>query len=1354
MISFSLLLSLQLAAQKAQIPASLVHFTTDQGLSQNYVTDIIQDQRGFIWIGTWNGLNRFDGYNFVHFKNRQGDSTSLSNNYINAIEEDSEGYIWIGTNDGLNRFDYKTESFKQFRSPPNKADSLSRYQVTAIFEDKSGILWLGAYNVLDRFEPRKEAFTHYTPPVDVKLFGDEYCYIADIIEHDKDLFLSVWGAGVYRFDRQTGLFSTVNASLRTDRVKTWIHDFYVDPKGQLLSVEGMVLHYQADKNRFLPILNTTYEDAFNEVYTIHTTKKRQYFVGTMGNGIKVYNSDFVETEHLLLDPDKSNQANNFVSAIFEDVCGEIWIGTSGNGLFKFDLQPKKVQILRNEPGNPNSLVANNIFSLHVLESGKVWIGTRLDGISIYDPEDKSYTHLQQQTANTNGLNSNFVKAIYQDKQGDIWIGTWGGGLNRYDPKTGRYSYFTDTATPTSLSDRFVTSICQSSDRKLWVATTNGVSVLSIDEFEKGLFKNYIYPNTGKRGPNDRRINVVYEDHAGTIWLGTEAGGLNRYNPLNDTFDYFLHHPNQTNSLGGSKVQCIFEDSKHRLWIGCSGGGLNLFEPESQHFKHFTEINGLPNDDIKGIQEDAKGRLWISTDAGLSCFYPETKTFRNYNMHDGLPSNQFSVQAIDRSLRDGRIYAGTKEGIAVFHPDSILNSAFVPPVYITSFKKYRTVGDKIISQEIQGIETLREIELSHLENTFNTVFSALNYRNSSKNEYAYQLQGLNENWVELGTNREVTFSNLPSGRYVLRVKASNNDGVWNETGTALAITIHPPWWKTVWAMMLWAGLIIGLIVQISRFQLKRKLEHAEAIRLQELDLLKTRLYTNITHEFRTPLTVIMGMADQIEPDVAPAQKDAVSMIRRNGKNLLQLINQLLDLSKLEDKSLQLNMQCGNIVPFLHYVTSSFQSYANTQNLALRFFSTIENLEMDFDAVQLQHVLSNLIANALKFTSSGGEVYVRIEQVEGRCQISVRDTGIGIAEKDLPHIFERFYQVDSSPTRSGEGTGIGLAYVQELVKLMNGNIYVESQLGQGTVFKVTLPITQNAASTEKQPVKVLNTSGYTEKSNNIVPQANVLPEDAPLILVIEDNPDVVAYLKVCLQNIYRISIAYNGDIGIQKAIDEIPDLIVSDVMMPGKDGYEVCQTLKNDERTSHIPIVLLTAKAEQKDKLIGLKHGADAYLSKPFDREELMIRLENLNEQRKRIQSRYASTLSDWESTKQATTANTDGDGNEKDFSKDDAFIQKLKAILADNIEDEFFSLPQLCQKIGMSRSQLFRKMKALINQSPSDFIRTYRLQKAKHLLVTTDLTVSEIAYQVGYKDLAHFSKSFNEEFGTNPSTTRK
>jgi DNA-binding response OmpR family regulator len=526
------------------------------------------------------------------------------------------------------------------------------------------------------------------------------------------------------------------------------------------------------------------------------------------------------------------------------------------------------------------------------------------------------------------------------------------------------------------------------------------------------------------------------------------------------------------------------------------------------------------------------------------------------------------------------------------------------------------------------------------------------------------------------------------------------------------------------------------------------EQEEALRLKELDSFKSRLYTNLTHEFRTPLSVILGMAEQIRSNPKAHLKEGLQLIDRNGRHLLQLINQLLDLSKLESNSFQLQLRQGDIIPYLRYVTESFQTYANGRNLSLQFFTTLELMVMDYDPEQIKQIMTNLISNAVKFTASGGSIKVRISKEEDYLQIDVIDTGIGIAEKDLVQIFDRFYQVDGSITRKGEGTGIGLAHTQELVKLMEGKINVESKLRQGSTFTVLLPINQNAEPLLEIPkiesIKMdhLAVPAVINKGDLISPT-----NDLPKLLIIEDNPDVVHYLKSCLKEGYQLEVAFNGAIGIEKAFEIIPDLVISDVMMPGKDGYEVCDILKNDERTSHIPIILLTAKADADSRLSGLKVGVDAYLAKPFDKTELLIRLEMLVKKQQKLTAYFARKFQD------GITSNLTVEEAEI-APKEQAFIQKIGQVIEDNYSDENFSLPQLCLEIGMSRSQLYRKIKALTNSSPSDFIRKYRLEKAKALLTTEDLTVNEVAWKVGFKDTSHFSKSFYAEFGFRPGAINK
>jgi DNA-binding response OmpR family regulator/nitrogen-specific signal transduction histidine kinase len=542
----------------------------------------------------------------------------------------------------------------------------------------------------------------------------------------------------------------------------------------------------------------------------------------------------------------------------------------------------------------------------------------------------------------------------------------------------------------------------------------------------------------------------------------------------------------------------------------------------------------------------------------------------------------------------------------------------------------------------------------------------------------------------------------------------------------------------------------------------KLEHEEANRLKDLDTFKSQLFTNLTHEFRTPLTVILGMAKQLgvgseKPAVGSIDKEklvnGLKLIENNGKNLLHLINQLLDLSKLENKSFKLHLKQGDIVPYLRYVTEAFQSYANGKNLSLRFFTTIESLLMDFDPEQIKQVMTNLISNALKFTPSGGDIAVKLVKSQEKLGIVVTDTGIGISTKDLPHIFDRFYQADNSTNRAG-GTGIGLAHTQELVKIMGGSIAVESEIGRGTRINVELPITnKEAVSNDHADVLSSLTPGaiagitmqpITDDALFFADEES-LNSSLPQLLIIEDNPDVVVYLKSCLESAYQIVVAYNGKIGIEKAFEYIPDFIISDVMMPEKDGYEVCDALKNDERTSHIPIILLTAKADAASRIAGLRRGADAYLAKPFDVEELLVQIKVLLDNRRRMASYFSKTLQIGQNIPSADSSITE------DLQIEDAFVKKVKDLIEANYTDENFALPELCLLIGMSRSQLFRKMKAVTDTSPSDLIRSFRLNKAKALLESGDVTVAEVTYQVGFKDPSYFSKIFQEEFGILPST---
>ncbi len=658
---------------------------------------------------------------------------------------------------------------------------------------------------------------------------------------------------------------------------------------------------------------------------------------------------------------------------------------------------------------------------------------------------------------------------------------------------------------------------------------------------------------------------------------------------------------------------------------------------------------------------------------------------------------------------------------------------------------------------KSISFTNAITLKHHQNFIRLKFAALNFIQPEKNQYAYRMDGLLDDWQFLGDKHEVTFTNLDAGEYVLHVKGSNQEGFWNEKGISLTITVLPPWYRTWWAYTLWTALILGTIYGIYRFQLNRRLALAEAQHFKALDQAKSRLYTNITHEFRTPLTIILGMADQVRKDPKNWFNEGLSLILRNGKQLLNLVNQLLDLSKLESGHLPLKMIQGDLVSYLDYITESFHSYADSKDIRIHFRSDFPVLVMDYDPPKLQNILSNLLSNAIKFTPAGGDVFVDLRAAnhvpgskeKGELQttaiaLQVSDTGEGIAPEHLPRIFDRFYRADDSSIRRGEGTGIGLAMVHELVKVLGGRIEVESEPGKGARFSVTLPVRRKAETPSRQPGDMgepLSDTVYVEKEK----AAEAVSPDSSgryTALLVEDNADVAVYLSSVLSVQYQIVIAANGQAGIDKALELTPDIVISDVMMPEKDGFTLCRELKTDERTSHIPIILLTAKADQKSRIEGFAHGADAYLAKPFHQEELLVRAEKLIEGRRRLQERFQRKGSLLHLLQAGSPTG------------EDLFLQKAVRIIESRMSDENFGMPQLCRELNMSRTNLFRKLKALTGKSATLLIRTLRLEKARELLESREMNVTEVAFAVGFNSPNYFARVFREEFGIAPSETGK
>ena len=865
----------------------------------------------------------------------------------------------------------------------------------------------------------------------------------------------------------------------------------------------------------------------------------------------------------------------------------------------------------------------------------------------------------------------------------------------------------------------------------------------------------------------------------TIWIAT-INGLWRI----DSKKGERQHLSIAQGFQDERMLCLHEDKLGRLWIGTNRGGLHIYDPVSGDISIIDQKKGLSNNKVVGILEDDEGVFWIATNHGMNLVSSKGEVMTQLYQKDGLANNEFNQNSFYKDSQ-GNLLFGTILGLSQIEPRALKKQVLnridqqIYGISITTFHP----DIKKDSTRQYGFDLLERVQLLATHRYLNLDFGLSNYILSAENEFAYKIVG-NANpsqseWLSLGNNNELNLSNLPAGRFDILIRGRDYKGDWTAIPLIIPVEVGEFFYKQLWFYLLcMLPFIVFAIIWVRRLRMEKtmlttkvnratkkiredkKLIEQQAERLQELDKMKSRFFTNISHELRTPLTIIRGMVDQMKENPGKWLAKGHKMITRNSDNLLNLVNQILDLRKLESGKLELNLIQSDMVPYLKYIVESFHSLAESKDIQLHFQSDEAEVMMDYDAEKMLRIVSNLLSNAIKFTPEGGDVFIKVTKENSDIKdvsnsqlsplhpltIQVRDTGIGIPADKIAHVFDRFYQVDDSSTRSGEGTGIGLALTNELVKLMSGDINVESQPNEGTTFSIKIPISNEAPISKAKEDKTNQNeiaSTLTLSTIDELQISTMSPHDSqlPTLLIVEDNTDVVQYLVACLEDQFQLEVARDGQEGVEKAIEQVPDIIISDVMMPRKDGFELCQTLKTDERTSHIPIVLLTAKADQESRISGLERGADAYLTKPFNKQELFVRLKNLLKIRKKLQERYG-TLEELAPTQEIA------------FQQEDEFIGKVRSAIEENLDDESFGIVELCRTVAMSRAQLHRKIKALTTISTSHFIRSIRLIKAKELLRTTDLNVSEIAYEVGFSNPKYFSMVFSDEFDQSPSEFRK
>ena len=940
-----------------------------------------------------------------------------------------------------------------------------------------------------------------------------------------------------------------------------------------------------------------------------------------------------------------------------------------------------------------------------------------------------------------------------DREGKIWLSRYAYNVDCYDPVTHALR-----RAPYDVSNGLSNSLLQDKTGLIWVACENGIV-----QINPGTLAASDFPL-----PEKTYVWHFYQSDDNTVWAATKNGIL-KINPASGEVRQF--NPASTAGMASGEILSIHE-AEGFLWCG-STGGLIRFNPKNNAAVTFSTRHGLPHNHVYAAIP-AEGSLWLPTNKGLarvsltSGVKPDADLadVDIFGADDGLPHHEFNTLTFLKA-KNGTIWLGGLNGVVSFDPKKlVLGKSADKSVIIAEFSKYDQQADSVLNFPLFKDHWPETFVLRPEEKFFSVRFALLDYRDPRANQYSYKLEGFDHDWIFAGNQNTARYANLPPGTYTLRIRGANPNGIWSNREAMAVIVVQQVWYKTAWAWLLYglfaAGMIYGAWrsrVRSLRLAQQLELEHLRSENLKDLEAFKSRFFTNITHEFRTPLTVVLGISDQLRTDLEaagekgsrpdiPALLSQTALVRRSGENLLRLVNQILDLAKLESNTLKMNYIQGDVVAYLRYVAESLHSLAETRNIRLEVETGTAEIVMDYDPERLLQIAHNLLSNAIKFTPGSGKVVLQITSEElstpPTLKITVADTGAGIPPEALPFVFDRFFQADNQEYAGASGSGIGLSLTKELVKAMGGDISVESRAGEGTTFTVRLPITNQA---EKMAAQTEDRGLPDFQSLVNLPEAgNRQPETNNRLLLIEDNPDVMEYLAACLRDRYVLDFAYDGESGIEKALETVPDLVISDVMMPGKNGFEVCEILKNDERSSHIPLVLLTAKADMDSRLAGLRRGADAYLAKPFHPEELLLTLNNLLELRRQMQARYL----DWatQETPVSETASAAATDPENEF------LKKLRAVVEENLSDANLDVEALCRKIGMSRTNLHNKLSALTGLSTTLYVRKLRLRRAQELLRTTDSTISEIAYEVGFNDPKFFSRVYAEEYGAPPSEERR
>lgn len=1339
-------------------------YSTDKELSNSLINAVYQDRKGFIWIATENGLNKFDGTRFSIYRHNATDSTSLKNNYVRTLFEDSRGNFWIGCINGLQRYDRATDNFHELFI--SRKDGRKNPHITSIIERRNGDLWIatsgqGAISLKKNSNP---ASFHIETELTDRI-GSNYLNV--IFEDSRqNLWIATEEKGLYRYSPESKELKSYKAPyhIAGDDVSAICEDAH----GQIFVgtlTKGLFRLSSRQEGNFEPVL---YQNRMNlNIRTLIIDTRGKLIIGTDGEGVKEYQpqQDIIVDSEINAGPFDFSKSK--VHSLIEDKDHNLWLGIFQKGLILVPGISNKFDYYGYKSIHNNTIGSSCVMAIHTDEQATIWIGTDNDGLYAINDQGKQLRHYTHQAGNPQSVPGTIL-CLYEDSNQELWLGSYFDGLARMNKQTGTCQDATSLLQGNLNAGKpKVSCIIEDKNKNLWVGTYgSGLYKINLPTQHVTYYESTRNENDDwsiNRLPNDW-ISYLLEDKEGMIWIGTYKGLA----VLNPQTDNFINYKKQNNLLPGYVVYSLLESSNGEIWAGTSEGLVCLNKDRLTPVL-FTTADGLPSDIICGLAEDEKKNIWISTHQGISKLNPPEKKFINYYAGDGLQGNEFTRTAVFKDKR-GKIFFGGTNGVTAFYPQDITEIKKEMNVLITGFhvanrpvKKGDKSGNNVITDT--AVMDTEQFTLAYNENTFSIDFSVLEFSNPDRISYQYKIKELGDEWISTqpGTNR-VTYSSLKPGKYTFSVQARDHNNFSNIRTVTIAIT--PPWYQTWWAKVIWGCLGALLIYALTMYILSRIRHRQEVMRqkhMEQINEAKLQFFINISHEIRTPMTLIISPLEKLLAEHSEKQP-VYLMIYRNAQRILRLINQLMDIRKLDKGQMHLKFRETDIVGFINDLMQTFNYQAQKKNITFTFEKELEgadSLKVWIDLNNFDKVLMNVLSNAFKYTHEGGNIEVSLKTghndayrgaLKDYFEIDITDNGIGIDKNKIEQIFERFYQIDNDMTQSNFGTGIGLHLSRSLVELHHGIIKAENREdGQGTRFIIRLPLgsnhlkaeeLENPEETGSEPTisQLPKDSIYeTEEENKTNEYRKPKAKTRYRVLIVEDDEEIRHYIRSELDSDFRIYECTNGREGLETILKEKPDLVISDVMMPEMDGITLCRKIKQNININHIPIILLTAKSKAEDQIEGLEIGADAYIVKPFNTELLRTTISNLIANRERLRGKLVGEQQVEEKITKIEMK-----------SNDEILMSKVMKTINDHLADPTLNVEMLAANVGMSRVHMHRKLKELTNQSARDFIRSIRLKQAANLLREKNLSVSEVAYATGFSNLSHFSNTFRDFYGISPS----